>query len=134
MKKTILEIYALAICFFTVACFVITLGLAIWNVIELTTPEFTVDNYQHKCHQSDEAYKKCFSTQHQSIKEDNPEKFTIGFEPTQKRLTEYEQILESEKRQAQQGIVQKLIILFINLLVFFSHWTLAKRARETPTV
>ena len=57
MNKKILEVYALAVCFFTVACFVIAFGLMLWNFIELWAPEFTVYTRHFECHQSDEAYR-----------------------------------------------------------------------------
>jgi len=43
LKKNLVEIYALAVCFFTVACFVIVAGMTAWNIIELSAPEFTID-------------------------------------------------------------------------------------------
>ena len=130
MKKTILEIYALAVCFFTVACFVITLGMAIWDTIELSAPEFTISNHNFECHYSDEAYNDCYSSKHQFTRDDSPKTFPSGQELTEKRQKAYEQILKSEQRQALQGLVQKLIILLIDALVFFAHWRLASSSRE----
>ncbi len=131
MKKTILEIYALAVCFFTIACFVITLGLLIWNFVEVATPEFTISSRDYECHQTDGAYKDCFSGQYQYTKSENPEIFPSGEELTKSRKSAYAQVIKSEQRNATQGIVQKLIIIIIDLLVFFAHWVLARKARET---
>lgn len=130
MKKTILEIYALAVCFFTVACFVVTLGFASWDIVELSAPEFTISSHQFECHQTNQEYKSCFSNEYQYTREDNPLEFPSGDALTQKRTSDYSQILKSEQRRAWQGLVQKFIILFIDLIVFFGHWVLAKRARE----
>ncbi len=129
MNKTILEIYALSVCFFTVACFVITLGLVTWNVVELNSPEFTISNTQYECHQTDSEFKKCLSQQFEYKREDKPEKLPAGNKLTEKRISEYKQIINAEQRQALQGIAQKLIILLIGLLLFLAHWVLAKRAR-----
>ncbi len=50
MKKSILEIYALAVCFAAIVCSAIALGFAIYNVIEIMNPEFTMSahEYEHK--------------------------------------------------------------------------------------
>ena len=131
MKRAILEIYALAVCFFTVACFAITLGLALWNVVELAAPEFTVTNHQFSCHQTDHKFKECFPHQAKYTVEDGQEVFLADEALTLKRTTEYAQIIQSEQRDALQGLVQKLIILLIDIIVFFSHWVIATRARKT---
>lgn len=130
MKKTILEIYALAVCFFTVACFVITLGLAIWDIVELSAPEFTILNHSFECHQSDETYKDCNASQHKYTREESPEVFPSGQELTDARNKSYEQVIKSERRQALQGLVQKMIIILLDALVFFGHWRLARNSRE----
>ena len=131
MKKTILEIYALAVCFFTVACFVITLGMVIWDMVEFSAPEFTITNHNFECHSSDDSYRDCYSTKHRFTRDDSPQVFPSGEELTKKRQESYKQILKSEQRQALQGLVQKLIILLIDALVFFAHWRLASNSRES---
>ncbi|SHK01108.1 hypothetical protein SAMN02745165_03742 [Malonomonas rubra DSM 5091] len=133
MMKTILEIYALAVCFFTVACFVITLGLALWNVVELSAPEFTINNQKYECHQTDEAYRDCFSDQYKYRKKESPETFPTGEVLTKKREFEYSQIIKSERREALQGIVQKSIIILVDIILFIIHWKLAIRARENAS-
>lgn len=35
MKKTLLEIYALAVCFVTVVCFAVALGIGVYGVIQI---------------------------------------------------------------------------------------------------
>lgn len=127
MKKTILEIYAFAVCFFAVACFVITLGLIIWDFVELNAPEFTMNNYEFQCHQSDQAYEDCFSGDLKYVRDENPLAFPTGEQLTQHRIEHYSRAIQAETRQAVQGIAQKAIILFINLLVFLIHWRITKR-------
>jgi len=129
MKKTILEIYALAVCFFAVACFVITLGFGLWNIVEFSIPEFTINNHEYACHTTDAQYQKCFANQYKNKQEDRLEPFPTGSALTATRTSDYHRIIQSEQRQALQSMAQKAIILLINLLVFFAHWLLAKHAR-----
>jgi len=130
MKKGLLEIYALAVCFFTLLCFVITFGLALWNIVEITYPEFTIYSTKFECHQSDAAYKECNSSKSKYTREENPIPFPTGKELTTEREQKYATILKSEQRSAVQGIVQKLIIMFIDIIAFAFHWKLAARARK----
>lgn len=130
MKKIILEIYALAVCFFSVACFMLIFGLLLWDGIELSAPEFTLNSYDYECHQSDEAYKYCKTGDHKYIRKDAPETFPVGQELTKTRVQSYEKVIKSERRQALQSAVQKLIILLIGGFIFVIHWRLAKSARS----
>ncbi|WP_053981060.1 hypothetical protein [Marinagarivorans algicola] len=130
MKDMILEIYALGVCFFTVACFMLLFGLILWDGIELSAPEFTINNYDYECHQSDEAYKECYETHHKYIRQDAPETFPVGQALSSARIKSYERVIQSERRRALQSLVQKLIILLINALIFLMHWRLAKNARK----
>ena len=61
MKKTILEVYALAVCFVTIFCFAIFLGIAIYGLIEISNPEFTLNSRAYERHQSNEAFKRYYS-------------------------------------------------------------------------
>lgn len=45
MKKSLLEFYALAICFVTVVCLVIALGIATYGVVGMANPEFTLSTW-----------------------------------------------------------------------------------------
>ncbi len=129
MKKTLMEIYALAVCFIAVACFVVTLGIALWDIVEFTVPEFTISQHDYERHQSDESYLEYLSKQHKYTKE-NAEPLPAGDELTKAREDSYEFILSSEKRSALQGFFQKLIILIVDAIAFFIHWKIAGKARR----
>jgi hypothetical protein len=124
MKKTIVEIYALAVCFATVVCFVISLGIGIYDIVEITNPEFTLSSWEYKKHQSNDAF------WYDNCKDDNK-----GVRPQEEELTKtreesLQNALKAERRDAFQGIVSVLIIISINVLVFLIHWAIAKRSRE----
>ncbi len=102
--------------------------MLVWDVIELTVPEFTITNHHYECHQTDDAYRDCYSSKSKYTRKENPMSFPVGAELTKKRQDNYAQIVRSEKRQAVQGIVQKLIVMFIDVIIFFVHWKLAARA------
>ena len=52
MKKSILAIYALAVCFVALVCFVIALGIGVYDLIQIANPVFTINAYEYDRHQS----------------------------------------------------------------------------------
>ena len=122
MKKSLLEIYALAVCFVTVVCFVIALGIGLYDLVQLTYPEFSLSSYEYERHQSDEAFMRHWA---------KDKKRPAEGEVTKLREESFRTELRKEQRSAMQSLVQILIVLIIDVVVFFVHWRLAKRARES---
>jgi len=126
MKKTVLEIYALAVCFFTVACMAITLGIAIYDVIQVAVPSFTINNYKFEQHQSNDAFRSQLSSY------DNKDKAPplSEAEVTKRREESWALSLRSEKHEGAQSLVRILIILIVSAIVFLIHWRIARRSRD----
>lgn len=131
MKKTILEIYALAVCFLTLACFIVLLGFALWSFIGLTAPSFTLNRHQYDCHLSDQAYEDCISVEYLYSRQYNPKPVPEGAALSAARQAAYADLLRSEQRQSLQGLTMQLAMLAIVSLAFFAHWRLARRCRDS---
>lgn len=157
MKKTILEIYALAVCFAAVVCSTVTLGFGLWSVLEIAMPEFTVSNYVYENYQDNESYlpskRRCedsdgltaeeaaadaaaaaataAATAESSGKADARRKCKplSDAEITAERERAWNRELRKERRDGMQTLVRCLLVLLVNLIVFAPHWYLAKRAR-----
>ncbi len=125
MKKRILEIYSLAVCFVTVICAVVTIGIGTYDLLEISNPEFTLPAYQYERHQSNEAFFRSDCEKEKGTKHLSAE------EKTKQRLASYEVALKAERRDAVQSLIKVFIVLVINAVVFFGHWHLARRVRET---
>lgn len=121
MKKSILEIYALAVCFVTVVCFVITLGIAGHSILRIAKPDFTLDSWQYTQHQTNDAF---WNRPDEKRKERPSEP-----ELTKQREASYAMALSSEQRGGTQTLVNCLIVILINAVVFAFHWVIARRAR-----
>jgi hypothetical protein len=134
MKKSWLEIYGLAVCFFTVACFVVVLGIATWDVVKIQVPEFTIASSDWQRHQSDELFKESLIDKHR-YRDDKKDKYIppAGKALTEARERSFAQEISSERRDGFQDLVRNLIILFIDLGVFFLHWKIAARARKNES-
>ncbi|OGW56248.1 MAG: hypothetical protein A2Y81_09315 [Nitrospirae bacterium RBG_13_43_8] len=129
MKKSLLEIYALAVSFATIVCLVISLGVAIYSIIEIINPEFTMNSYEYKRYQSNDAY---WLSRVDDYRNKEKEMLRPSEDELTKQRTEgYRLAVISEKRDGYQGLTKTGIIILINILVFFIHWRIARRARET---
>lgn len=132
MKKTILEIYGLAICFITVICFMVVSGIAIYKLLAVAKPDFTLDSWQYSMHQSNDAYWSQRSMP-PPMAEPLPKKLERPPENelTRQREDSYRRVLAAEQRDSFQTLVKCLIVLLIDAAAFMMHWVIARRARAT---
>jgi hypothetical protein len=129
MKKSLLEIYALAVCFIIVVCFVVAIGVAIYDIVKISKPEFTLSSYEYKRHQNNDEFWRSYKMGYENRDKDlqrPPEEIL-----TKQRLESYPLTIMAERRDAFQSLTKSTIILIINVLVFLVHWQIARRARET---
>lgn len=122
LKRTLLEIYALAVCFVTLTCFVVCLGVGVYDLVQITKPEFTLSSYKYEEHQSNDAFLRSWPKDKEIP---NAEKVT------ELRLESYQRALRSEQREAVQSLTQIAIIILIDIVVFVFHWLMARRARAS---
>jgi hypothetical protein len=131
MKKTALGVYALAVCFVTVICFVITLGIALYSAVQIARPEFTLTGSDYTAHQTNDAYWNGCSGDRYCGGSDERKKDRPGeAELTQQRTASYTRVLANEQRDGAQVLVKSLIVVFIDMAVFAFHWFIARRASE----
>ena len=100
MKKSILEIYALAVCFVALVCFVIMLGIGTYDLIQIANPEFTLNAYEYERHQSNEAFRRSPRVELRGIA---PGVSVEPTEPSEEKLTRqreesYQAALRAERR------------------------------------
>lgn len=136
MKKSWLEFYALAVCFFTVACLAIFSGMAVWNGVSMTAPALTLDNHEWSKHQTDIAFRKAWLIESRWHDENGQraEKLPESADIPTMRQASYQQVLASERRSAFQDLLQNLIVILIDLVLFVVHWKVARYARSEAQV
>lgn len=123
MKKSLLEIYALAVCFVTIICFAVSLGVGLYDVLEMSAPKFTLKSSDFEKHQTNEAFTRGWN-------EERRKKYTEE-EIANLREASYQVALAKEKRDAVQSLIRIIIIMLIDIVIFVIHWKIAKRARES---
>tara|TARA_B100000768_G_C11211800_1_gene346359 strand:- start:142 stop:546 length:405 start_codon:yes stop_codon:yes gene_type:complete len=129
MKRTLLEIYALLVCFVSVVCFSVWLGIGLYSLIGVLSPETTVDSWVYQRHQSNEKFSAVspmtinpFENQDRIEKQEQLPENTL----TKNRLDSYVQALKAEVRSNTQSILRSVIVTVISMLLFLVHWRLLK--------
>jgi hypothetical protein len=131
MKKTALGVYALAVCFMTVTCFVITLGIALYSVVQIAKPEFTLTGSDYTAHQTNDTYwNGCSGDHYCSGADEQKKQRPVEAELTHQREASYTRVLANEQRDGAQVLVKSLIVILIDMAVFAFHWFVARRASE----
>ncbi|EUC69625.1 hypothetical protein Y017_14430 [Alcanivorax sp. 97CO-5] len=128
MKRTLIEIYALAVCFFTVVCLVIALGVGSWDLVQIANPEFTINSKTYENHLDNDSYlnRSC----HACKEKLDGEKDLTAEQVTKERQESWQRSLNIEVRSATQSFFRLLIIIILDIILFSSHWFLAKKNSE----
>ena len=88
MKKSLLEIYALAVCFVTIICFAVSLGIGIYDVLEMSVSKFTLKSRDFERHKTNEAFTRGWKEEKRESKQS-------------KRVTKRDE--ESEEQEQEGG-------------------------------
>ena len=133
MKKSILEIYALSVCFVTLVCFVIVLGIGIYDLIQISNPEFTLNPHEYERHRSNEAFRRSPRIEMRGVAPGVPIGATKPSEEelTRKREESYQAAIRLERRSGIQSLTIVGIVMVIDLCVFGVHWLVSNRTRAT---
>jgi hypothetical protein len=117
--RSLIAIYALAVCFATLLCFVVALGIGLYDIVQIGAPRFTLQGDQP--YQSNEAYLSYY-----------PEKKGLPAEEIA-RLREQglREVARAERRAALQSGVFVLIVVLIDVVVFAVHWRIAKNEQSS---
>jgi hypothetical protein len=132
LKKTILEVYALTVCFITVVCFTVALGLACYGVIGVVNPEFTMNSWVYAQHQTNDAFRNRPTGPYRGPDEKMKERPSDS-DLTRQREQSYALAVANERRDSIQMVVKTMIVILIDLMVFLFHWLIARRARTNAT-
>ena len=131
IKKTVLEIYALAVCFVIVICITIAGGTGIYKMVGFLNPEFTIPSFEITKHATNDNYWKAISVDYDcdkgTVRKDmqKPNEETLA----KQRQESYAIALNNEKRDSAQEIVKTIIFLFVCILIFIPHWYLGRKER-----
>ena len=113
--RSFIQLYALAVCFATLMCLVVALGLGIYDVVRIAAPAFTVQDSM--LWRSDEHFLMYYPD-----RKDLPPAERAALRENY-RL----EAVETERLGAQQRLAFVAIILVIDAVVYAIHWNIAGR-------
>ncbi len=133
MKKTILEIYALAVCFAAVVCFVIAAGVGLYALIGVVKPELTLPSWEYDRHRDNDIFWD-LDKPPQLPMAPGPEVLKQPQRPPEEELTRrreqsLQHAIRAEQRNRLQTVLQTSIVLLLNMVIFAVHWRIASHAR-----
>jgi hypothetical protein len=114
MKRSAIQIYALAVCFATLMCLVVSLGIGLYDGVQMAFPGFTLSAWQP--YESNSQYVLFWPD-----KKDLPDE-----QITKLRENAYRDALYGERHAAMQSLVFVSILLLIDIVVYAVHWKLAR--------
>jgi len=136
------RIYALAVCFASVLCIAISTGIGIYDVVQISFPEQTMNSYQYQNYQSNDMFLRsqgyppnlvinpmmrrhgqatAIAMQESTASAESEEEITV------RRETHLAVAINNVIHDAQNSLIQILIILFISILLFLVHWRFAQK-------
>ena len=128
MKTNFFLIYAYLVCFVTLSCGAIFTGIILYDIVEISVPEFMMSEVDKQKYLDEQNYIENKKIQPDDKK--NTHEIYSDEEITEIRTWDYKSAIDRERNNAIKSIIQSLIILVIDLVLFFVHWRVAERARE----
>ena len=130
MKKTVFEIYSSLVCFVTVICCSVWLGMGLYSLVGVLEPEITLDKWSYEMYQIDQHPYPLLSEEPfilgppETIEIKKPKPFVPKSDKqmAEERLTNYQLVLKSEIRKNKQTLLKSFIAVIICLPLFFIHW------------
>ena len=121
MPRSLIQVYALTVCFCTLMCGVIALGIALYDVVRIAAPGFTIAN-TYGAWDTDEQFLLVY-----------PDKKGLPVaEIAALREKYHHDALSAERKTGQHGFVWAFIILAIDAAVYAIHWRIARRTEPIP--
>jgi hypothetical protein len=120
MRRSVIQIYALAVCFTTLMCLVVSLGIGLYDGVRIAFPGFTLSGWQ--VYASNAHYVVFWPD-----KKDLPDE-----QITNLREAAHRDALAGERHGATQSLLFVSIILIIDIVVYMAHWRIARTCADPP--
>lgn len=129
MRKTV-EVYALAVCFFTMACLALATGSMLWNVVKLLAPAATISAHEYKVHKNDDAYAHHLEERNRYRIDKGQYQVPVGAELTTERERSYAALVDAERHGALRSVLSMLVIILVDIAVYCFHWRIVNREKK----
>ncbi|MBT4520546.1 MAG: hypothetical protein HOC23_11115 [Halieaceae bacterium] len=145
------RIYALAVCFASILCITISLGIGLFDIVQLIYPTLTMNSYEHQSLQSNEHFRQSRVVpraigpngiarplllnegMNAAFSGDTKEAQLSEAEITRLREARMELQVNNVRHDARRSLIQILVMLLVTIPLFGLHWRLARRLDEQGT-
>lgn len=121
MRRSLLEIYALTVCFASVMFLIVTVAMCLNEGVRMAAPSATVSGWTYERSLSDEAFLSTWPKERP-----HPDASTLP----RLRSEAFRSALDSERHDGLKSFLQSLMYTIVASVVFCLHWTLARRERR----
>jgi hypothetical protein len=128
VKKTLVELYALTVCFGAMGFIAVYSALGLYDVVCVVAPKTTLSGYVLWSYETNERFLESWRRNHKD--EPAPDDASV----TALRLKERDAEIRSQKQDRTQDLVKALCFIAVNLSVFAIHWRVAKNQRNAQPV
>lgn len=130
MKRSGLEIYALAISFIAAITFLTGTIRALNGAAGLAFPVTMMNQQTYTQVATNDAYWQQQRTTNFDAQARTYPQRPLEEELTQRRVEAFQQAVTAEKRNSGQSVIRGIIVALVSGLLFAFHWRIAKRQRE----
>ncbi|MBV1876513.1 MAG: hypothetical protein KUG79_02610 [Pseudomonadales bacterium] len=136
------RIYALAVCFSAMICLTVTSGIVVYDVVQISFPEFTMNAHHYESLQSNQRFRqgtypgmgavminRAGYPQAMPGSEKPPEPLTDA-QITELRIQALAQAVDNSRHNSINSLIRMAIVLMVSGLVFFIHWRLAQKLEQ----
>lgn len=130
------RIYALAVCFSAILCIAISTGIGLYDVVQLTIPEFTISSHQKQRSPMDRMMVAPYPGEmiQGDVVTKPPKTLPMTEEEIEQRHTErVANLIDGVRHDAKVSLVRILIVLLVSIPLFLVHWRFARRLDELET-
>lgn len=113
---SLVQVYALTVCFSSLVCLMVALGVGLYDVLQIASPEFTLPGYE--AYSSNESFARLWS-----------DRGLAEPELTRVRLAALSDALAAERRAALQSGAFALMVIAIDVVAFAFHWRLGRNTK-----
>ncbi len=134
-----IRIYAAAVCFASIMCIAISAGIGLYDTVQITFPEFTLESYQRQG--PNDAFPVGYpypihlrGGPGASLVESGIAKAVPTLTPEEQQKIQQRRLdtaIDNTRHDAQRSLIQIIIILMISIPLFIIHWRFVRRLERT---
>src|SRR5690606_8042281 len=101
---------------------------------KLAVPALTVNAHEYQRHQTDASFAESLESRNRARIDKGSYQVPSGQDLTAQREQSRQAMLEAERRSAVRGLLYMLVIILVDVVVYWFHWRIVRRERASVAV